>query len=71
MVRKVTSEDHDWFMNADLSQYAEEEYVIIIDKKVVAHAKENLKQVLREIIAKNKGKMPLVAKVPSKNALIL
>jgi SepF-like predicted cell division protein (DUF552 family) len=63
--------DYEWFLNTDLSEYEENEYVIIIDQKVVTRAKEDLKAVLSEIRNKYNEKTPLVAKVPSSETLIL
>lgn len=67
----MASKDYEWFLNADLREYEENEYVIIIEQKVVARAKENLKAALDEIRKKYKGKIPFVAKVPPSETLVL
>ena len=67
----MVSKDYEWFLHADLKEYEENEYVIIIDQKVVARAKENLKVALDEVRKRYKGKTPLLAKVPSSETLIL
>ncbi len=67
----MESEDFEWLGGIDLSKFEEGEYLIVIDKKIVAHTKENLKSVLEKIRKEYKEKTPLVAKVPSKENLIL
>lgn len=67
----MPSKDYEWFLKADKSKYKEGEYVVIIDQKVVATARENLKEVLREVRKKFPSKIPLIAKIPSTDTLIL
>ena len=67
----MASEDFEWAQGIDLSQFEEGEYLIVIDKKIVAHTKDNLKQVLEKVRREYKGKTPLVVKVPGKETLIL
>jgi len=64
-------EDFEYLAGIDLSKFEEGEYLIIIDKKIVAHAKEDLKSILENVRKEYKGKIPLVVKVPSKETLIL
>ena len=65
------SEDFEWLAGVDLSKFEEGEYLIVIDKKIVAHTKEDLKSILEKVRREFKGKTPLVVKVPSRETLIL
>jgi len=67
----MSSKEFELFSSMDLNKYEEGEYIIIVGKKVVAHAKENLKDVLQRVRKQYAGEVPLVAKIPSKETLIL
>lgn len=67
----MPSRDYEWFMKADKSKYKEGEYVIIVDQRIVAHTKNRLKEVLDRVRKRYANKTPLVAKIPSKETLVL
>ena len=65
----MPSNDYEWYVKADLSNY-KGKYVVIIDKKVVASG-DNAKMVLDFVDAKYPNKRRLLAKVPRDEILIL
>ena len=67
----MKEEDFELPAGIDFSKFEEGEYLIIVDKKIVAYTKEDLKSALENVKKEYKGKMPLVVKVPSKETLIL
>jgi len=67
----MTSKDFEWFLKEDIRKYKEGDYVIVVNKKVVARARDNLKSALKKVRKEYAGKTPLVVKIPSKETLIL
>lgn len=57
------------FLKLDKSKYANE-YVVIIDKKLVASGKD-IVSMLKIIHKKYPKKMPFIAKIPEKSVLVL
>ena len=59
---------YDFYASADLSRYAGE-WVAIIGKKVVAHAK-SVKSLLENVKETAPGETPFIARVPAKEIVI-
>jgi len=57
-----------FYSGANLTAYAGE-WVVIIDKAIVAHG-ENVKKLLKEVKKKYPDETPFIAKVPIKEILI-
>jgi len=65
----MTSEDYEWFIRADMSEY-KGKYVLIRNKKVVFSG-ENLKILLIKFEKKYPKEIPMIAKIPKDELLIL
>ncbi|MFH1106719.1 MAG: NUDIX domain-containing protein [Candidatus Micrarchaeota archaeon] len=63
------SGNFDWYLSADLEKEAGK-WVVIVDRRVVASGSD-LRAVMREVDLKFPGKETLLAKVPTKDTLIL
>lgn len=63
------SENFQAFLKLDESAYLNQ-YVIIIDKKVVANGK-NIVSMLKSVRKKYPNKTPFIAKIPEKSVLVL
>ncbi len=63
------SRNYEWYVNANLEKEAGN-WIVIVDEKIVASGKD-LKQLLDQTDRKFEGKESLIAKVPTKDTLIL
>jgi hypothetical protein len=63
------SKNFDAFLELDAKEYANQ-YVVIIDKKVVANGKD-IVSLLKDVRSKHPGKTPFVAKVPEESTMVL
>ncbi len=63
------SENFQAFLRLNTSKYVNE-YLVIIDKKVVAHGKDIVKM-LKSVRKKYPHKTPFIAKIPEKAVLVL
>lgn len=57
------------FLKLDLSQLIDQ-YVILVDKKIVAQGKD-IVSLLKGVRKKYPHKIPFIAKIPDKSALVL
>ena len=63
--------DYEWYLETDLSRYRGK-WIIIVNKEVVASGiKEEMKELLKDVMKKYPGYMPLIAKIPEKIAQIV
>ncbi|MCX6821425.1 MAG: DUF5678 domain-containing protein [Candidatus Aenigmarchaeota archaeon] len=62
-------ENYEGYMEADLSDFIDE-WVAIVDGKVVAHNKDP-KKAYKDAIKSKRGKIPLLAKVPAEEILVI
>ncbi len=65
----MKDKSYEFYINNDLSEYAGK-WVAIIDEQVVASG-DNAKTVLEAALKKLPDKMPLLAKIPKQEVLIL
>lgn len=65
----MTTNDYDWFVKTDLSEYAGE-WVATLDQKVIAHGVD-AEIVYKEAILKYPTREPSLAKIPTGDTLIL
>ena len=65
----MKSKEFEFYVKTDLSEYSGK-YVAIVEDKVVASG-DNAKEVLEEAKRKFPHKKPMLAKVPTEDALIL
>lgn len=63
------SKNYEWYIEADVSKYAGK-WIAIVDQKVVANG-EDAKKVYYEAKKKYPQKRPSLAKVPTKDLLVL
>ena len=63
------SKNFDIFLNLDAKKYANQ-YVVIIDKKVVANGKD-IVSMMKNVRKKYPKKTPFIAKVPEESVLVL
>jgi len=61
-------EDYEWFISHDLSKYTDE-WVAILDKCVVEHAKE-LSVLIKKVKEKFPRKKPLIVKIRKKFSIL-
>ncbi len=64
----MKEQDYEFFIKADVSKYADE-WVAIVDRKIVAHDK-SAKKTYDEAKKKYPKKSPLITRVPGKSAMI-
>jgi len=63
--------DYEWYLETDLSKYRGK-WVIIIDRKVVASGtKEEMKELLKDVMKRYPNSVPLIAKIPENVAQIV
>jgi len=65
----LLSENYEWYIRADTQRYAGK-WIAIVDQKVVASG-DDAEEVCREAKTKYPEKKPSIAKVPSKEILVL
>ncbi len=65
----MRNKSYEFYINNDLSEYAGK-WVAIVDEQVVASG-DNAKVVLEEALKKFPDRMPLLAKIPKQEVLIL
>ena len=63
------SKNYDWYIKADTQRYAGK-WIAIVDQKIVASG-DDAEKVYREARTKYPEKKPSLAKVPSKEILVL
>ena len=63
------NKNYDWFLHANLKEYANE-WVVIVDKKVVTSGKD-INKILTAAKEKYPKSEPLLAKVSGKHTLVL
>ncbi|MDP1695939.1 MAG: DUF5678 domain-containing protein [archaeon] len=68
MVQTLTEKNYEFFLSTDVREFIGE-WVIICEGKIVAHNKD-VKQAVREAIAKYPNKKFMVARVPDKETMI-
>lgn len=61
--------DYEWFLNADISEYAGK-WVVVLNKRIVASG-DNIKDLLAKVKKENPEAIPFVARVPRKMLMIV
>ncbi len=68
MSTALQEQNYQYFMETDVSRYIGE-WIAVCENKIIAHGR-NIKKVVEEAKINSKGKNFLLAKVPSKEAMI-